>query len=118
MTKPRTRSKTPPAHPMPLQMPPAPPHLSAEAAVLWDGVVAYLHTNGRLEAVDGAVIEGFCMAVCRQRALQAALDKEGVVTDGKLNPILRSSESVAASVKNFAITLGLTPSARKALPAK
>ena len=109
MTKPTTRTK----------LPAAPRRLSREAAELWRSTVAYLSRNGRLEAVDGAVIEGFCMAVCRQRLLQAGIDATGVLgPDGKPNPLLRSTEAVAASVKNFAITLGLTPASRKAMPAK
>jgi P27 family predicted phage terminase small subunit len=98
---------------------PAPPrYLSPDAAEIWRGVIVYLSSNGRLEAVDGSVIEGFCMAVTRQRLLQAELDRTGVLgADNKPNPLLRCTEAVAASVKNFAAVLGLSPAARKGLPA-
>jgi P27 family predicted phage terminase small subunit len=93
--------------------------LSAAAAEIWTQVTTYLERNGRLESVDGAVIEGFAMAVTRQRLLQAELDRTGVLNaDGKPNPLLRSTEAVAASVKNFAHVLGLSPAARKTLPSK
>ncbi len=99
--------------------PPAPKHLSADAAEVWRVVVAYLAQAGRLAPIDYPVICGYAMAVSRQNQLQAELDKAGVLdADGKPHPLLRSTEAVAASVKNFAHVLGLTPAARKSLPAK
>jgi P27 family predicted phage terminase small subunit len=97
---------------------PAPPaHLSSDAAKIWRSVVAYLGANGRLQAVDAGTVECYCMAVTRQRQLQAAIDANGVMSDGKLHPALKTVEATAATVRSAAHCLGLTPAARKALPA-
>ena len=58
------------------------------------------------------------MAVVRQRQLTAALDRAGIVDkDGKPNPLLRTIEATACTVKNLGHVLGLSPMGRKALPA-
>ena len=106
-----TKRKTKPKQPA------APRYLGADAATLWRQTVAYLSGQGRLEATDGGVIETYCMAVARQRAFQAVIDREGVVmADGKPHPLLRTIEATAATVRNLAHVLGLSPLARKALP--
>lgn len=98
---------------------PAPPrHLGVDAAAIWRQVVAYLRDNDRLEAVDAGTIETYALAVVRQRGLQAALDRDGMVIDGALHPAARTIEAVAATVRSAAHCLGLTPASRKALPAK
>jgi P27 family predicted phage terminase small subunit len=101
-----------------MKLPPAPPYLSAGAAVIWRGVVAYLATNGRLEAVDAGTIETYALAVVRQRALQAEIDRDGVMPEGKPHAALRTIEATAATVRSAAHCLGLTPASRKALPAR
>ena len=94
-----------------------PVHLSREAAEIWRRTVADMARNGRLEAIYGLTIEAFCMAVVRQRALTVAIDKAGVMcADGKPNPLLRTVEATATSIKNLAHVLGLTPGSRKVLP--
>jgi P27 family predicted phage terminase small subunit len=110
MAKPRIRQRRPP---------PAPTHLSREAAEVWRRAVARLAAHGRLEGADENVLAGYCMAVTRQRALQAELDRVGVLDDGKLSPMLRVIEATAATVKNLSHVLGLNPPfARRTLPGK
>jgi len=90
-----------------------PPHLSREAALVWREVVAHLRREGTCLAAYGAAIETFCMAVVRQRRLAAELDKAGAGALDKA--VLRATEAAAATVKNLAQLLGLSP-ARKAKP--
>jgi P27 family predicted phage terminase small subunit len=108
---------TKPKSPSPPPRPPA--YLSADAARIWRGVVTHLRGNGLLLRVDVGVIETYCMAVVRQRRLTAELDKAGMLDEsGKPHPLLRTIEATAATVKNLAHVLGLSPMSRKALPAK
>ncbi len=94
-----------------------PGHLSADAARIWRQVAAHLRANGQLLRVDAGVVETYCLAVVRQRRLTAVLDKAALVdAAGKVHPILRTIEATAATVKNLAHVLGLSPLARKALP--
>jgi P27 family predicted phage terminase small subunit len=99
--------------------PPSPPaHLSTDAARIWRSVVGYLTINDRLQSVDAGTIETYCMAVTRQRQLQAAIDHDGVMPAGKPHAALKIVEATAATVRSAAHCLGLTPAARKALPAR
>lgn len=109
MKKPKPRPTTP--------RPPA--HMSTDAARIWRQVVTHLNRNGQLLRVDTGTIETYCMAVVRQRRLNAVLDKADLVDEsGKPHPLLRTVEATAATVKNLAHVLGLNPVARKTLPAK
>jgi len=97
----------------------APPYLSADAAELWRQTVTYLRGNGTFLAVDAGVVETYVTAVVRLRRLTLALDKAALVDkEGKPHPLLRTVEATCATVKNLAHVLGLSPLARKALPAK
>jgi phage terminase small subunit len=82
--------------------------------VVWRTVVAYLHEIGELHVVDAGTIETYCLAVVRQRRLAAELAAGPLVgADGKLSPVLRVLEGTAATVKNCALALKLSPTARK-----
>jgi P27 family predicted phage terminase small subunit len=99
--------------------PKPPAHLSDEAAKIWREVCAHLEQNGHLLRVDVGTIETYCMAVVRQRRLNAELDKAPLLdASGKPHPLLRTVEATAATVKNLAHVLGLNPVARRTLPAK
>ncbi len=94
-----------------------PAHLSVDAAKLWREVCTHLQANQRLLRIDAAVIETFCFAVERQRRLVAELAASKLVdAEGKPNPLLRTIEATAATVKNLAAVLGLSPLARRLLP--
>jgi P27 family predicted phage terminase small subunit len=105
-TKPRAPELRPPAY------------LSADAARIWRAVVAYLSRNGRLESVDAGTIETYALAVVRQRQLQAEINRRGIMIGDQPHPALRTIEATAATVRSAAHCLGLTPAARKALPAR
>jgi phage terminase small subunit len=90
----------------------APPYLSHDAAAIWRQVIAHLRRNGTLALAYSGLIEGYAMAVARQRQLSAELVKAD--PDARTG-LLRAVEAAAASVRNYATTLGLSP--RKAKPA-
>jgi P27 family predicted phage terminase small subunit len=90
-----------------------PPSLSDEARRVWNEVVQALRAAGTYAESDHATIEAFVQAVVRHRRLTAALDREGIVVDGKLHPAARTIEATAATVKNLGHILGLNPAARK-----
>jgi len=106
-TKPRAAELRPPSH------------LSSDTAKIWRGVVTHLRSNGHLLTVDVGVIETYCMAVTRQRQLTREIDKAGLIgKDGKPHPFLRTIEATAGTIRNLSHVLGLSPLARKALPAR
>ena len=102
----------------PARRPSPPKHLNTEACAIWRHTIGDLDRAGRLSTTNQHVLESFCRAVVRERALQDEIERTGYVDkDGKPHPLLRTIEATAASVKNLAHTLGLTSGARRTLPA-
>ena len=97
---------------------PPPAHLETTEADIWRQVVAHHEANGSLLAVDAGVIELYATSLVRLRRLNAALREAVLMTDGRVNPLLKVVEATAATVKNAAHVLGLSPLARKTIPAK
>jgi phage terminase small subunit len=88
---------------------PVPSHLTPDGRKIWRQVVAHLEANGAATTVIGPTIETYIDAVLRQRRLSAALaDAPLIDGEGKLHGALRVLEATSATVKNLAVTLGLT----------
>jgi P27 family predicted phage terminase small subunit len=110
--KPKAKPETAP----PLDPLPPPPDLPPDAAVIWRKTVAHLARIGTVNTADEIALETFCFAVLRQRRIAAEIQAAPIVADGKISPLLKVAEAVAASVKNLGHVLGLNPTARVRLP--
>ena len=92
---------------------PAVPHgLTANAERIWTDTVAYLREDGRLHANQGPIIERFAITTDRAKMVDAMLEVEGLMVDGKPHSLLPTSISLAEKIRMMARELGMTPASR------
>jgi len=92
---------------------PAMPHgLTTNAQGIWAETVAYLREDGRLHANQGPIIERFSITVDRAKMIDAVIEVEGLMIDGKPHPLLPTSISLAEKIRMMARELGMTPASR------
>ncbi len=88
-----------------------PPDLPTAAAELWRAVVDSLPAS-HFTPADLPLLEGFCRCAANIQTLDAMLDAEGLVVDGKRHPAAGLRDAEAKSMRAFAEKLRLCPSAR------
>jgi len=89
------------------------PHgLTPNAERIWAETVAYLREDGRLHANQGPIIERFAITVDRAKIIDAVIEVEGLMIDGKPHPLLSTSIALAEKIRMMARELGMTPASR------
>jgi P27 family predicted phage terminase small subunit len=101
----------------PVEILPAPDHLSDSAKAEWERMAKVLAQLGLLTSIDGVAFEAYCTLVARWREAEEALKKTGpVVKSPSGYPILSPYYTVANQSLNqmraFLVEFGMTPSAR------
>jgi P27 family predicted phage terminase small subunit len=95
--------------------PKCPDYLDAIARGEWNRVVPELVAKNVLTIIDGAVLEGFCVAYSSAVKFQKDADKKPIVKT-PFGPKVNPSEAVArkwwALARQLGAELGLTPAAR------
>jgi P27 family predicted phage terminase small subunit len=97
---------------------PTPPDdLKGEGLREWDRVCDELHTLGRLNKVDRALLTTYCRCWATFCQVSAQVDKDGPVTvysngNAGLTPYYKAQKETAALLQSLLAAMGLTPAAR------
>ena len=92
---------------------PVMPHgLTMNAQRIWTETVTYLRDDGRLHANQGPLIERFAITVDRAKIIDAVIEVEGLMVDGKPHSLLSTSIALAEKIRMMARELGMTPASR------
>ena len=92
---------------------PVMPHgLTMNAQRIWTDTVTYLRDDGRLHANQGPLIERFAITVDRAKIVDAVIEVEGLMVDGKPHSLLSTSIALAEKIRMMARELGMTPASR------
>lgn len=89
----------------------APKDLSPAALRIWESIVSSTAPE-HFRASDVPLLKTYCEASALADRASATLAEEGPITDGKVSPWLKVSESSARSQATLAVRLRLCPSSR------
>ena len=104
-------------------MPPMPDHLDAQAQTEWHRITAEMYAAGTLAKIDAQTIAAYCCTVSRWMTAELELQKTGLVirtqsNEIRANPYVKIAQDSLAMLRQFAIELGISPSARTRLKAE
>lgn len=96
--------------------PPAVVDADELAGAEWGRVVPLLKQTGSLQALDLAVLVGYCLAYSEFVRAQAVLNREGMTFEAngmiRQRPEVGIADKAARRVRMLAVELGLSPAAR------
>lgn len=98
-------------------IPPVPKFIKGEAKAEWDRVTKLMLELGTLQERDMATIAAYCQTWGQYVKLQSDMDAMGAVVEGSRgqlrgNPLIEQNLKVAASLRQYAGELKLTPASR------
>lgn len=120
----RGKRRIAPDAPVTPGVPRCPAHLKGAARRMWKLVAGELDALGLIAKVDGAALEGVCVAYCRAIEADRALAEFGLtysrgLPSGDLVHVKRPEIAISrdswAQVKSFCVEFGLTPVSRSRL---
>ena len=92
---------------------PTMPHgLTPNAQSIWVMTVDYLRADGRLHANQAPLLERWAISCDRAKMIDAIIDVEGLLIQGKPHPLLPTSIALAEKIRMMARELGMTPASR------
>jgi hypothetical protein len=90
---------------------PAPGHLPAPVRAIFDEVTASVSTV-HLRRCDSPLIEALAVAIHNNRQATAAIEREGLIVDGRVNAHIGVVDRTSKLIASLSVKLRLTPTGR------
>jgi phage terminase small subunit len=89
----------------------APGHLPAQVRTIFDEITASVSTV-HLRQCDSPLIEALAVAIHTNRQATAAIEREGLIVDGRVNAHVGIVDRTAKLIASLSVKLRLTPTGR------
>ena len=96
-------------------VPPPPAGVGVHGQDAWNRAAGYLVPARLLAGADLPLLERYAKLIDYAAELEADIDANGAVADGRINPSLRMLSTVSTTIKSVCLALHIAPYSRLAL---